>query len=659
MSGSRRVFTSCTRDCPNTCGLAATVENGRLTRLGGAPEHPLTKGRSCVKCAMYVDRVYSPERVLHPLVRENRSEPWRRASWDEALDLVAGRMKAIRDEHGYEAILYYQGFGERTALKLLNKYFFNLFGPVTTTRGTICGGTGQASQNLDVGDRVSHDPLDHYNSNSMVLWARNPVSTNISLVPIVRHVRDKGGTVIVIDPFKSKSASLADRHITPAPGRDGFLAMAVTKLIFEAGAQDERFMAENAVGAAEYKAILNRYTFAELCAQAGVPEEDAQFLARTMLRQHPTSILLGWGLHRHEHAHLAIRAIDALGAISGNIGVPGGGVSQGFEEYGPFDPKWWGDDLHPGRRTLLMPTIGEELLNARDPEIRMILSTSANPVCMCPNSDRVAQAFAKTDFVVYCGHFMDDTADLAHVFLPCTTFLEEDDIVASYGHNYVGPINKAIEPVGECRSEFEIFQELSTRFPFADQYRGGVDHWLKTICTPLWDQGCDLETLRREPFRLNAPMVPYADGKFPTPSGKFQFMTEFDPSVLQSPDETYPYRLLTVAPHKFLCSERTMAEHEDLPLVQLHPDQAARKGVADGGVVEVVSSVGHIKARLKTVAGMRQDCLVAERGGWIKAGHGLNKLTWDMVSKVGNGAPYYETCVTVRPCAEEGHAPVR
>ena len=151
-------------------------------------------------------------------------------------------------------------------------------------------------------------------------------------------------------------------------------------------------------------------------------------------------------------------------------------------------------------------------------------------------------------------------------------------------------------------------------------------------------------------------MVPYADGKFPTPSGKFQFMTEFDPSVLQGPDERYPYRLLTVAPHKFLCSERTMAEHEDLPLVQLHPDQAARKGVADGGVVEVVSSVGCIKARLKTVAGMRQDCLVAERGGWIKAGHGLNKLTWDMVSKVGNGAPYYETCVTVRPCAEEGHA---
>jgi len=651
MNDTKTIYTTCTRDCPNGCGLVATVKNGRLVKLAGAPDHPLTRGRACMKAPKYVDRVYSPERILHPLIRKNGE--WVRASWDQAFDSIAERLKRYRDEDGGESILYYQGFGERTALKLLNRYFFNLFGGVTTLRGTLCGGAGQASQNLDLGDRISHDPLDHYNSASMVLWARNPVSTNISLVPIVKDIRKRGGKVIVVDPFRNKSAALADRHIAPAPGRDIYLAMAAAKIVFERGAEDSRFLRDNAVGAAAYKGLLDAHSVEALCALAGVPEEDATCLADVLIRQRPTSILLGWGLHRHRFTHYSIRAIDALGAICGNMGIPGGGVSQGFEEYGPFDEQFWGDRLNPPRRTLLMPLIGEEILRAVDPKIRMIFTTASNPVCMAPNSDKVSKAFRTAEFVVYSGHFMDDTADHAHVFLPATTFLEEEDVTASYGHNYVGPVNKAIEPPGECLSEFHMFHELSRRFPFAEHFRRSVDEWLYDICAPIRKQGCGMDDLKKGPFRLDAPIVPYSDRKFPTPSGKFEFMTSFDPANLKAPDTDYPYTLLTVAAHRHICSERTLSEHDPLTLVRLHPEEAALRNVKHGMPVMVESRVGRIKALLQTDPGMRRDCLVTERGGWIKAGHGINKLVPDLVTEVGNGTPYYDALVTVKPCRED------
>ncbi|MFO7597512.1 MAG: molybdopterin-dependent oxidoreductase [Desulfocurvibacter africanus] len=655
MKDVRRVVTTCTRDCANTCGLIATVNNGRLVKLEGDPNHPLTRGVACMKAAKYIQRVYDPERITTPLIRTHGQ--WRRASWDEALDLVAECMKAIRDKSGPEAILYYQGYGERTALKLLNKYFFNLFGGVTTLRGSLCGGTGQASQELDFGSpRTSHDPLDHYNSASMVLWARNPVSTNISLVPVIRDIRKRGGRVILVDPARSKSVALADRHIAPRPGGDVYLAMAAAKLVLQAGAEDRAFLGKHSVGAVEYLRILERHSVEELCALAEVSTDDAAFLADTLMRQKPTSMLLGWGLHRHEFAHHSIRAIDALGAISGNIGVPGGGVSQGFEEYGPYDQRLWGDGLNPPRRTLLLPRIGEEILGAVNPEIRMIYVTAANPLCMAANSGKVSEAFKKAEFVVYSGHFMDDTADHADVFLPATTFLEEHDAMASYGHNYLGPVNRAIEPVGECKSEFHMFCELASRFPFAEQYRRNVDDWLYDLCAPARAQGCDMQSLKKGAFRCDAPMVPYAARTFHTPSGKFQFMTAFDPAEVSGRNPDYPYRLLTIAPHAYICSERTMAEHEPLPIVRLNEQEAEERGLRDGMTVLVASPVGQAKALLRTEAGLRRDILVADRGGWVKAGHGLNRLTKDLASRVGRGTPYYETSVSVSPCPEEGPA---
>lgn len=651
MARFREIITTCTRDCPNTCGLVATVMDGHLVKLAGSPGHPFTRGAACHKTSNYIRRVYSKERITTPMIRSKSG--WQAVSWDTALDLIADKIKNIIDQDGPEAILYYQGYGERTALKLLNRYFFNLLGGVTILRGSLCGGTGQASQDMDLGNRISHDPMDHYNSAAMILWARNPVSTNISLVPIIRDIKKRGGRIILIDPFKTRSAGLADRYISPAPGTDAFLALAAAKIIMENNAEDTSFLKNHTDGLVEYKNIVDSYTLDELCYRAGVDIGDAEYIADTLMYYKPASILLGWGLHRHRDAHYSIRAIDALAAVSGNIGVEGGGVSQGFEEYGHYDQKYRGDRLNPKRRTLLMPLIGEELLRTDNPEIRMIFITSSNPVCMAPNSLKVIKAFSKTEFIVYSGHFLDDTAELADVFLPATTFLEENDVMASYGHNYVGPVNMVIEPVGECKSEFTMFFDLAKRFPFSDRFCRSAGEWLFDICAPVREKGCSMEELRKGPFRMPEPMAPYQDKKFPTESGRFRFMTEFDPSKLVPGDSSYPYTLLTVASHNHICSELTLSEHTQFPEITIHPEEAAGMGMGEGDRVVVKSPAGSIKAVIRTDISMRRDCVAAVRGGWIKAGHGLNLLTSDMVSTVGDGTPYYDTRVKILPCDEK------
>ena len=651
MNQTKQILTTCTRDCPNTCGLIATVKNGRLTGLKGSPTHPLTKGVACHKTTKYIERVYSSERITTPQIKTPSG--WQPVSWQEVLDKVAKKIKDTCNSDGSQAILYYQGYGERTALKLLNKYFFNLLGGVTTLHGSLCGGTGQTAQNLDFGHRVSHDPLDHYNSKGMILWARNPATTNISLMPIIKHIRKNGGRVIVIDPYKNRTVKFTDHHIAPEPGMDVYLALAAAKIILTKKQQHQQFLNDHCAGVDGYLKIVDNFSLTDLCKQAGVYVSDAELLADTLINSSPTSILLGWGLHRYRDPHYGIRAIDALAAISGNIGIAGGGVSQGFEEYGPYEPLYWGDHLNPPSRTLLMPEIGSEIMTASDPPIRMAVISAANPVCMAPESETVAKALNSLDMVVYIGNFMDDTAEQADIFLPATTFLEESDVMASYGHNYVGAVNQAIDPVGDCRSDFAIFSDLAQRFDFAAKFSLNAELWLTKICAPITSAGCSLEQLKEGPFRLPEPMVPYEDLRFPTPSGKFQLLSDFPPEQLPATDPQYPYTLLTIAAQDHICSERTLAEHPPLPDLYLNPEEISRSGLKAGEPALAESKSGSIKVLIKADIDLRKDCAVGERGGWIKAGHGFNQLTKAMTSTIGHGTPYYETRVRLKALTEK------
>ncbi len=644
---TKNVVTTCTRDCPGCCGLHATVSNGRLTGLGVNPKYPLGHGGVCAKARKYIDRVYDPERVVTPLRRTRAG--FESVSWDAALDEMADRLLDVRLKHGPEAVLYYMGYGERTALKLLNARFFNLFGGVTTLSGSLCGGTGQASQNLDLGERISHDPLDHQHAQSLILWGRNPAVTQHNLLWVLRDLKKKGKNILVVDPAPTATARIFGGHIAPRPGGDVWLAMAAAGRVMEWGAVDTDFVHNHAEGFDAFAAVVQQYTVADMAERAGVSLDDVDRLASALTEGSPAAILLGWGLHRRKDAHQSIRAIDALSAMTGNIGVSGGGVSQGFEEYGPYDPEIWGDGLVGPGRKLSMPSVGRSILDATNPGIEMIVVSAANPVCMAPQAGITQQAFEKTPFVVSLAHFLDDTSELADLVLPCTTFLEERDIVAGYGHNYVGPVNKAIEPVGLCRSQFDIFMDLARRFDFASEYIASEDLWLERILRPLLDKGVSLADIEAGPVRIpDAPYVPYEDKVFPTPSGRFRFMTEF---VEEHPKETedYPYRLLSVGGPQFLCSERTLASHGEFPEIMLSLDEGKRRGITDGTIVEVVSPYGRLQAQCMLIQGQRPDVALMHRGGWIKAGHGVNLLTRDGASDVGEGTPYYDCTVVVKP----------
>ncbi|HBC94032.1 MAG TPA: molybdopterin oxidoreductase [Pelotomaculum sp.] len=483
----------------------------------------------------------------------------------------------------------------------------------------------------------------------MILWGRNPVVTNINLLPIIKQIRKQDSPVLLIDPVASESRSICDYHLQPAPGQDACLAMAAAKIILTRGAEDIDFLARYSEGFDAFKKVLDSFTVEELAVRCDVPAGQIELLAEVLINKKPTAILLGLGLHRWEQAHYTIRSIDALSAISGNIGVAGGGVSQGFEEYGPYDLNLMGHELNPPRRKFLMPLIGEEILKAQDPPVEMIFVTAGNPVSMAPNSAKVAKAFAKTPFVVVAGHFLDDTAGYADIFLPATTFLEETDIVAGFGHNYVGPVNRAIEPLGESRSDFEMFQALAERFPFAAEFNHSPEEWLSMLTAPLLAKGVALEELSRGPVRVpDAPMVPYAGRVFPTPSGKFSFLGEFEPPIT-SHDTEFPFNLMSVMARDWIGSELTLSEQSELLVVRMNAQEGWKLGLRDGDTVRIVSRTGEMKVRLKLDDAQRRDIVVCPRGGWMKAGRGINVLTRDLVSKVGNGTPYFETRVSIKP----------
>ena len=645
-TGATPVVATCTRDCPSACGLLAHVQNGRVVKLTGNPEHPVNLGTVCRKAPAFVRRMNSPHRVLSPLRRRNGS--WTAVSWKDALDEMADRLKDCVDRFGPESILYYMGFGERTALKILNARFFAHLGGVTTLRGTLCGGTGYAAQSLDYGPRVSHDPVDLANARTIVLWGRNPAATQFGLMPHLRQARERGAKVVLIDPRNSESAALADVHIRPKPGRDAFLALAVAKYIIEQGWQDQEFLAKYTDNLEAFLDLLVRLSFEELLAACDVDALAIDALARDYSIGRPTATLLGWGLHRFTLGHEMIRAVDALGAVSGNIGIPGGGVSQGFEEWGPYDQDLWGVGLHPPRRTFLMPQIGREILEASDPPVAMAVITAANPVCMAPNSDLVAKALDSVPFVVTMNMFLDDTADHADLFLPCAAFYEQRDIVASFGHNLVGPLLRAVDPPGECRSQFDIFMDLARRFPFAGEYVKSEEAWLRLLLRPLLEKGVAWDDLWRGPVRIpDAPLVPWANGRFDTPSGRFQLLTEVTACADCRDAARYPYHLLTAGGARHLCSEREPGDGDGPAELTMASEVALRLGLADGSPARMVSPLGSLTVTVRHDPTLRPDVVACDRGGWIKGGQGLNRLIPDMVSEVGQGTPYYEARVDV------------
>jgi anaerobic selenocysteine-containing dehydrogenase len=643
---AEKIYTSCTLDCPDGCGIIAYVEQGRVVKLEGHPGHEFTRGYLCAKTYRYPRRVYSPERQLYPLKRVGGSidSPWERIGWDEALDLVAEKIRDFKKTAGPLSIMHYQRTGSWGVTKKLNHRFWNLLGGVTTPRGSLCSGAARAGQKLDFGMRLGHDPSDLVNSKLVLLWGRNPLATNLHLVPLLKAVRDRGGKVILIDPVRSESATICDEHVQPRVATDAALALALAKIILEEGLQDAGFVVQQTHGFSDFRTLLDGHSLESLGEQCGILVADLRRLARLYATTKPASIQLGWGLNKYKTSAEIFRCVDALAALCGQIGIAGGGVTHGFDTQRLFDKTVEAADRAEFHRTIPEPLLARGLLETRDPPVRMMFVTGGNPVNQSPNSNRVAAALKQLEFLVVVDSFLTDTADYAHLFLPTTTFLEEEDALVSWGHNIIGGVNKAIEPVGESRSDLWIFQQLAERLGFGDEMAGSPRDWLKRVMKPMEDQGVSVDAVLEGPIRCPvAPLVPFADHKFPTPSGRFEFIANVE--LAQRIDAQYPLTLVTNFSKKWLLSQMTEAEHPKSISVRIGEDVAKATGITNGQMARLSSAVGELTVEVLVDSGVGAGMVIMPVGTWMKRGGGANVLTEDIMSNFGEMAAYGETRV--------------
>ena len=638
------VRTACTRDCPDACQIIATVEDGKILRIKGDPTHPVTRGFLCYRTDHYLERQqYSPERLARPLIRKDGVlEP---ASWDEALDLVARKLAEARTAHGAESVFHYQSGGSLGLMKLLNGHFFEHFGPITKKTGDICSGAGDAAQLADMGREDAHDLTDLQNSRAILLWGKNVSETGVHLIPHLKAARARGVPIFQIDPVhNAQTLKLSDRHYAPAPGSDGFLALGIARVLLDEGwaHPDAASWCDNFE---EFTALARRNTVAEWAALSQLSVEDVRAIAELYGHTKPAALFVGWGLARRLHGSATVRLLDALGALTGNLGLPGGGVSYYFQRRGGFDTSFIKRPENAGARTFLEPILGEELLRA-DPRVRVAILDNGNPVSQLPDSKRVAEGLSSVDFLVVLDPFLTDTAELAHVVLPTTTMLEEHDVVGAYGHHYIQLAQPVVAPPDGVLSDLAIYQALAERLGFGEAMKGSAESWIDRYIAPMAKHGITREALAKGGLRKpEAPRVLYEDRRFPTPTGRFRLITDF-PAAPPQLEDGYPLHLLSISTYRNQSSQISRAAQQETPSITLHPDAA--KGHEDGSLARLVSPIGAVTVRLRFDPKQRPDVVVYNKGRWGKLG-GPNSLIRARVTDAGGGAAYYDQGVRIEP----------
>ena len=639
--------TTCNRDCPDACGMLATVEDGLVTSLRGDPDHPVTRGFLCFRTSRFPELQSSALRIRQPLVRRRGGlEP---ATWDEAFDLIAGKLLQVRAESGPAAIFHYRSGGSLGILKHLTDLFFDQFGPCTGKVGDICSGAGEAAQIQDLGTSDSNDHFDLLHSRHIVLWGKNPVVSNVHLVPTLTDARSRGAKIVLIDPVHQKAAHLADVVLRPAPGRDLEMAMGVARILFDTGRIDPK-AATWCDNLGAFRAAAERRTAAAWAQLAELGERELSALA-DQLAAGPTAILVGWGMQRRLRGGATVRALDALSAISGNLFRAGGGVSFYFKRRKPFRP--FGPAVqHP--RVLREPLLGQDLLAARDPPVRVLWVTAGNPVAMLPDSAQVARAVESTEFVVVADCLLTDTARRAHVVLPVPTLLEDSDLLGAYGHHWIGESRPVVAMPPGVRHEVHIFQELARRVGLSSYPQEPIDDQKRKALAGVAGKGLNLEAMRshgamRSP--VSEPLL-FKSGQVMTENGKVQLLDDVpDAPELEPPPAlpgaSAPLWLFSNSTEKSQASQWAGKGLGESTWIEVHP--GAVPGLRAGTRVRVYSTVGSLEAELRFDPTQREDIAIMPKGGHFDRGQSANALIAARATDLGLGAAYLDCLVRIVP----------
>lgn len=618
--------TACSRDCPDACSILVLVdESNRAVRLQGDPADPVTKGFLCERTTRFLYRQYSPDRLTRPLLH---GKP---VSWDTALDLAAEKLQQCKRESGAASILHYRSGGSLGILKNLSDYLFENFGPVTVKRGDICSGAGEAAQELDFGLCDSHDLSDFDHSQTILIWGKNVHTSGPHLLPILMKARERGCRLVGIDVLRTKLTDLCRDFVQVRPGGDFALAMGIARVLFETDRTDPQAESYCDNYAAYKQLVFSRSDWAR---EAGVSQNEVEKLAH-LYSQGPSALLVGWGLARRTNGMASVRALDALAAVSGNLGIPGGGVSYYFRRRASFDTGFLKGD---SARTLAEALLGQEILQAQDPPIRMIWCTAGNPVSMLPDAHNVKKAFAHSEFNVVVDTHPTDTTDCAQLVLPTLTILEDDDLMGAYGNHWVRASRPALDPPGEARHELWIWQQLARRLGLGDLLEGSVDEWKRRVLRPP----LTLEALEMGPQpRPDAPRVLFEGRVFPTEGGKVNLLHEAPPAAPR-PTSQYPFQLLAVSTPKSQCSQWSV-DHEGPPVVSLHPGC----GLPDGARARLESRHGALDVILRLDASVHPEVAFMPKGGMMRRGNCANQLIAARETDGGGGAVYYDEPVRI------------
>ncbi len=719
----RVVHTVCSHDCPDSCAVLVTVDgSGRAIKVQGDPSQPVTQGFLCGKVAKYLDRVYAPDRVLFPLKRKQGAqkgprprgpehEAFERVSWDEVLDAIAARLQRISDEYGPEAILPYSYAGTMGVLGYgsMDRRFFHRLGASQLDR-TICSEAGGVAWNLVYGKKLGTPTEDFRLAKLIVAWGANIHGNNVHLWPFVEQARRDGARLIVIDPYRTRTAALADWHIAIRPGTDGALALGMMHVILREGLEDRAFISEMTHGFEQLAERVREYTPERVAAWTGMSAGEVEQLAREYATTRPAAIRLNYGVQRSENGGTTVRAIAMLPALTGAWTHRGGGGQLSTSGAFPWNRKAierpdlaMASPLGRLARVVNMSELGQALTELgqtseqesgnRDqkdkvaqegPAVQALFVYNSNPGAVAPNQNAVRRGMARPDlFTVVHELFFTDTTDYADYVLPATTFLEHTDIQGAYGHYFVQLSQQAIEPPGEARSNVWLFGQLAQRMGFTEEcFRDTPEEIIRQALGAGPDEhstnaGMEEMTLEELKRKGHIPLgfhkggfQPFTSGPLATPSGKIEFCSEtlvaqgldgvprFIPPIESRWGEgaaRYPLEFLSRKADNYMNSTfANLGGHRKMEArttqrLEMHPTDAEARGIGDGDAVRVWNERGTLELKA-FVNGSVPPGVVAARLDWAKmhaGGSNVNALTSERLTDLGAGATFYSTLVEV------------
>jgi anaerobic selenocysteine-containing dehydrogenase len=696
---------ACPHDCPDTCGTITEVRDGKAIRFYADKQHPITQGWLCAKVRPYLERVYHPDRLTHPLRRvgPKGSGQWERMSWDTAIAEIAARWKAIIADHGAAAILPYSYSGTLGLLQnvVSSTRLWNRMGASGLER-SICGAAAETAVEATLGARWAPDPADVLHSKLVLIWGHNPASTNPHFMPLLRRAQKAGAYVVVVDPRRTLTARSADQHIQPRPATDGALALGLMHVIFAEGLHDEPWLEAHSVGWRELRERAQEYPPARVAAITGVPAETIVALARRYATTKPALLKTADGVQRHGNGGQTFRAIICLPAIVGQIGVRGGGLFYSTSGYVRWDAAAVGhaSECPPTPRVVNMNRIGAALNgDIEGAPIQSLFVFCANPVASSPNAGLIVKGLQREDlFTVVHDLFMTDTAQYADIVLPATSQLEQVDLHKAYGHRSLQYNHAAIAPLGEAKSNWDMLRLLAAAMGYdepwlhesaEDALRGILD--ATRAGNPLLE-GVTLERLQAEgtlPLRFPpGAEVPFADGRFPTPCGKVELYCEalrehgLDPLPdytpadefkglrtevrglsQDSPDDPHSVLspqssalvLISGASHHYVSSSManvpSLMAREGTPFVEINPADAAERSIVDGDAVMVENERGWCELRAVVTDDVPPGVVVAPKGPWARLAPGGRNVNWttsDALADLAGQSTFHSNLVTIR-----------